>query len=74
MPDNPFLQPATPATSQFTMAEITETDPDVKIKIAAEDSAREKAYKRLSSYAPAVGDRVLIASISGTYVILGKVV
>lgn len=36
--------------------------------------ASEKIYPALSSYAPAINDRVLLASISGTYVILGKIV
>jgi hypothetical protein len=40
-----------------------------------ETIASQKLYKRLASYSsPAVSDRVLLLKISGTYVILGKVV
>lgn len=33
-----------------------------------------KQYPYLSSYTPAASDRVLLAVVSGTYVILGKVI
>ena len=36
-------------------------------------TATTKRYKRLASYTPAAGDRVLVAKISGSYVILGKI-
>lgn len=45
-----------------------------KVKFDGESIASEKIYKRLSSYSVADGDRVLLARISGTYVILGKIV
>lgn len=34
----------------------------------------DMAYTRLSSYTPAIGDRVYLAPVSGTYIVLGKVV
>lgn len=34
-------------------------------------TATQKAYKRLASYSPAAGHRVLVAKISGSYVVLG---
>ena len=37
-------------------------------------TATQKYYKRLSSYSPASGDRVLVVKDSGTYIILGKIV
>lgn len=43
------------------------------VKIDGETTATSKKYKTLSSYTPAVGDRVLIAEIAGSYVILGKI-
>lgn len=46
----------------------------VRVQIDGEDAGTTKSYTRLSSYSPAVGDRVLIAQIAGSYVILGKVV
>ena len=40
-----------------------------------EATASQKLYKRMASYsAPAVNDRVLLLSISGTYIIIGKIV
>jgi hypothetical protein len=40
-----------------------------------EGVASQKLYKRLASYSnPALNDRVLLLRISGTYVILGKIV
>ena len=41
--------------------------------IDGETSATTKRYKVLGSYTPAVGDRVLIAEVGGSYVILGKI-
>ena len=44
-----------------------------QLTLDGESSASTKRYKRLSPYTPAKGDRVLLAKVSGTYVILGKV-
>lgn len=44
-----------------------------QITFDGEGSASQKQYSRLSSYDPVVNDRVLLASISGTYVVLGKI-
>lgn len=44
-----------------------------KITFDGEDEVSEKQYSYLSHYKPTVGDRVLLASVSGTYIILGKV-
>jgi len=44
------------------------------LQFDGETAPSAKKYKRLSSYTPAVGDRVLMAEIAGTYVILGKIV
>ena len=46
----------------------------VLVQLDGEDTARSKRYKRLSSYSATVGDRVLLAAISGSYVVIGKVV
>ncbi len=45
----------------------------VQILIDGESTPTTKKYKRLSSYSPVVNDRVLIAEIGGSYVVLGKV-
>lgn len=45
-----------------------------KVKFDGEESASQKTYKRLGSYTLTNGDRVLLVRISGTYVVLGKVI
>ncbi len=49
-------------------------DYGLSVLIDGETKATTKAYTFLSSYSPVVGDRVLIAEVSGQYVILGKIV
>lgn len=44
-----------------------------KIKFDGEDTASEKQYAYLSGYKPTVNERVLLAIVSGTYVILGTI-
>ena len=39
-----------------------------------ETTASQKKYRYLSSYTPVANDRVLLGRVSGSYVILGKVV
>lgn len=46
----------------------------VALTIDGESTPTTKKYLFLSSYTPVVGDRVLIEEISGTYVVIGKVV
>ena len=45
-----------------------------KIRFDGEEEASEKQYSYLSSYQPTINDRIIVAVISGTYVILGKIV
>lgn len=45
----------------------------VQVQVDGEDSGTTKNYQFLSSYTPAVGDRVILEEISGSYVIIGKV-
>lgn len=44
-----------------------------RVKFDGESTTSSKYYSCLSSYSPVVGDRVLIANIAGTHVVLGKV-
>lgn len=46
----------------------------VTLTIDGEDSPTTKKYMFLSSYTPAVGDRVVVEETSDSYVVLGKVV
>lgn len=39
-----------------------------------EDTAGQKTYRYLSSYTPVANNRVLLAKVAGSYVILGKIV
>lgn len=45
----------------------------VTVLIDGETEPTAKKYMWLAPYRPAVGDRVLIAEVSGSYVILGKI-
>lgn len=47
---------------------------DGKVQFDGEDIPSQKVYKRLSNYTLTDDDRVLLAKVSGTYVILGKIV
>ncbi len=44
------------------------------IRFYGETTASQKQYKFLQSYTPAEGDKVLMARVAKSYVILGKVV
>lgn len=46
----------------------------VQIKLDGEEDGTAKKYSYLASYIPAVGDRVLIEEISGSYVVIGKII
>jgi len=60
---------------EFKLSTVTSTNNGVSVQFDGEISPSQKKYKRLSSYSsPAVGDRVLMVEIAGTYIILGKVV
>jgi hypothetical protein len=67
--------PAAPAQEFFKMATVTALFGNgmPKITFDGESAPSEKQYTCLSGYRPVVNDRVLLAVISGTYVILGKV-
>ncbi|WP_315122346.1 hypothetical protein [uncultured Clostridium sp.] len=59
----------------FKLATVTiASGSNFKIKFDGEAVESQKIYKRLGSYSPTKGDRVLLASVSGTYVVLGKVI
>lgn len=46
----------------------------LQIKLDGEEEGTKKKYSYLASYVPAVGDRVLIEEISGSYVVLGNLI
>lgn len=49
-------------------------DNGIQLIIDGEDTATTKKYSYVASYVPAVDDRVLVEEISGSYVIIGKVI
>lgn len=46
----------------------------LQIKLDGEEEGTKKKYSYLASYVPTVGDRVLIEEISGSYIVLGKLI
>ena len=71
---NLFVQEAGIQEDAFLLGVVASVAGGLYVRMDGESTAREKPYKRLASYTPAVNDRVLLAKISGTYVVLGKVV
>ena len=49
------------------------TSSGVTLIFDGQTTATAKSYKRLSSYSPTAGDRVLVAKMSGSYVVLGAI-
>lgn len=45
-----------------------------KIVFDGETTASEKQYPYLISYTPAANDRVLMAKVAGSYIVIGKVI
>lgn len=68
------LQNNNETSTSFKMAVVSAVSGDgVSIIFNGEESQREKKYKRLASYNPTVGDKVLVAKLNKSYTILGKV-
>lgn len=58
----------------FKLATVTATGSGgVKVRFEGETQESGKAYARLTSCSPAIGNRVLLAPVSGSYVVLGIV-
>lgn len=51
-----------------------DSDNGLQLTIDGEDLPTTKKYTYMASYVPAANDRVLIEEISGSYVIMGKVI
>lgn len=62
--------------SQFAMGTIAQGYSTGRplVVFDGDDASGEKEYPYLSSYTPSSGDRVLLGKVSGSYVILGRVV
>lgn len=72
-----FGQGQAQSSSPFKIGTVTAlfTSPagTAKIRFDGEEEASEKKYSYLASYKPTVGDRVLLAAVSGTYIIVDKI-
>lgn len=63
------------SSATFSMATVTSvTGGKVYLTFNGEENQREKNYKRIASYSPAVGDTVLVAKLNKSYTIIGKVI
>jgi len=70
------LQPAEQiANAGFRLAVVAAlfSNGTAKVTFDGETEASEKEYPYLASYVPKTGDRVLLAAVAASYVILGKV-
>lgn len=61
-------------TYRMAVVDNVTSDNRPYIRFYGEKAASQKPYKYLQSYTPVVGDKVLVARVAKTYVILGKVV
>lgn len=64
------------AVSPFRIGEIApfvDENLNKLVMFSGEDRASYKRYKCLSTYKPDYGDKILLARVGGTYVILGKI-
>lgn len=59
--------------SAFRLGVVTGTTGGVQVKFDGETITSPKAYKRLGSYTVTVNDRVLLAKVGSTWVVLGNV-
>lgn len=57
----------------YKIGTIADVNGKPTIRFAGEDQPSQKKYSFLDSYTPVEGDRVLLASVSGTYVVIGKI-
>lgn len=76
MSKNVFVPPKEKAPYRRNLAFVVSVIEDgLILRMAGEAEPRQKAFMRLASYAsPAEGDKVYIVPISGTYLVIGKVV
>lgn len=71
---NVFVSPEEQAPAQRLLATVVGINGRTTLRFDGEDVPRAKTYRRLASYTPSMGDRVYVVPISGTYLIIGKVV
>lgn len=57
----------------YKIGTIADVNGKPTIRFAGEDQPSQKKYSFINSYKPTPGDRVLLAGVSGSYVVLGKI-
>ena len=59
----------------FKLGTVTALFPNgnAKIKFDGESTVSQKKYSYISTYVATINDRVLLARVSGTWIILGKI-
>lgn len=57
--------------SPFVIGKLTSLDG--RVRFDGEQTASTKQYKMLDTYTPSIGQRVLLARVGGSYVILGGI-
>jgi len=72
MNENLFLPKSKEVKSQFKLGTIVSVDSAGATIAFDGETATSKKYKPLKSYIPVAGNRVIIAWISGTGIILGN--
>jgi len=70
----PQAVPASPGQLQVATFQGWVSGKGCTLILEGQTTPTTKYYKRLSSAALTSGDRVLIAEVSGTFVILGKII
>lgn len=60
--------------TRFKIGTIASVNGKPTIQFAGESQPSQKQYAYLASYTPTVGDRVLLAQVKGSYVILDKLI
>lgn len=63
-----------PTLPAHRLATVTSTAGGLQLMFDGETSSSGRSYPRLDSYTPAVPDRVLLAQVGTTWVVLGKIV
>lgn len=72
---NSIINTDTAPDEPFSIATVAAVFPTgLTLQFNGEQQAGQKKYRRLGSYTATVGDRVLVANIGGSAVVLGKIV
>lgn len=61
------------SASSFALATITSTTGGLFVRFDGETAASPRSYKRLNTYTPVIGARVLLARVGSTWVVLGSI-